>query len=313
MMSHVRKPIQSTCPCSPKVADEAGTPVANATVRGGGWIPDRSENSEFSSATDTNGVAVVDARTAMDIGGEITKDGFYRSDFYKMFGDKGPTAIKDGYWQPRGNTNTVVLKRIRNPIPMYAKRVNTRVPVLDTPIGYDLEKGAWVGPHGNGVVSDIVVTVHGQYVDNVNRDIQMSLEFPSRGAGVITNTVPIHNEAPMGSTLVSDHEAPSDGYQPSYAYTQRMRPKLKDRTNMTPRFGQIAYFRVRTEVDDKGQVKKAWYGKMYGDLHCAFDSDKRICVNFTFYLNPDGTRNVEFDPERNLLTGLKSLEQVDRP
>ena len=39
---------------------------------------------------------------------------------------------------------------------------------------------------------------------------------------------------------------------------------------------------------------KAWYGKIYGDF---FD--------MVYYLNPDGTRNVEFDPKRNLFKSAK--------
>ncbi len=304
------------------VRDEDGRPVTNATVRGGAWWPERETDKEgkmpgrsFRALTDTNGCAKVDVIVYSDVNVAVEKDEYYVSrdtyDFY--LSEAHRMKLEGGRWLPWPAIKAVTLKRIRNPIPMYAKRVNAPVPILDVPVGYDLEKGDWVSPHGKGVVSDLVVTVSGQYVDNANRDIQMSLEFPSPSAGIITNVVPTHNEAPMGSTLVSDHEAPFDGYQASYTYTQRMRPKLSDRINMTPRFGQIAYFRVRTEVDDKGQVKKAWFGKMYGDLYSAFDFDKRICIMFTYYLNPDGTRNVEFDPTRNLLTGLKSLEQVDRP
>lgn len=301
-----------------RVVDEISIPVEGCSVYCAAWGPDSlrltpttKTYDEARGTTDSNGVSRLALAVYVDMRSQISKDGFYPTEMHFDFA--GSSKIINGKWQPWGATNTVVLKRIRNPIPMYAKRVNAPVPVLDAPVGYDLEKGAWVAPHGKGVVSDLVVTVSGQYVDNVNRDIQMSLEFPSRGAGIITNTVPIHNEAPMGSTLVSDHEAPSEGYQSSYTYTQRMRAKMSDRLNMTPRFGQIACLRVRTELDDKGQVRKAWYGKIYGDLYCAFDFDKHICVNFTYYLNPDGTRNIEFDPARNLLTGLKSLEQVDRP
>ncbi|MFO7534397.1 MAG: hypothetical protein R6X19_01710 [Kiritimatiellia bacterium] len=304
------------------VADEDLKPVTNATVRGGAWWPERETGKDgvmagrsFRALTDTNGCATVHVIVYSDVKSTVEKDGYYTSrDTYDFYLSKEHSMKLDaGQWLPRPSVKTVTLKRILNPIPMYARRVNAPVPALDTPVGYDLEKGDWVSPHGKGVVSDLVVTASGRYVDNVNRDIQMVLHFPLPGAGIITNIVPIHNEMPIGSQLVSDHTAPAEGYRASYEYSQRMRPKLSDRVNMTPRFGQIAYFRVRTELDDKGQVKKAWHGKMYGDLYSAFDFDKRICLIFTYYLNPDGTRNVEFDLTRNLLTDLKSLEQVNRP
>lgn len=301
-----------------RVVDDLENLVEGSAVYAAAWGPDSlrltpttKTYDEEESYSDSIGLARIGITIYVDMRVKITKEDYYSTEMY--YDIAANNELVNGRWQPWGATNTVILKRIRNPIPMYAKRVSTPVPVLNAPVGYDLEKGDWVEPHGRGRVPDLLVTVNGQYVDPFNRDLHMSLEFPSPRAGIMTNGVPTHNELPMGSILVSDHLAPVDGYHPSYAYTRRMSPKLSERINMTPRFGQIAYFRVRTEVDDQGQVKKAWYGKMYGDLYCAFDFDKRICLNFTYYLNPDGTQNVEFDPSRNLFSGLKSLEQVDRP
>jgi hypothetical protein len=56
-------------------------------------------------------------------------------------------------------------------------------------------------------------------------------------------------------------------------------------------------------LDEKGNVKSANYGKIYGDF-----------MNFRYCFNPEvNSRNVEFDPKQNLLKGLKSTEQVDAP
>ena len=63
------------------------------------------------------------------------------------------------------------------------------------------------------------------------------------------------------------------------------------------------FFRVRTVLDEEGNVKSALYGKIYGDF-----------MQFRYYLNPTlNDRNVEFDPEHNLLEGLKSTEKVMEP
>ncbi len=56
-------------------------------------------------------------------------------------------------------------------------------------------------------------------------------------------------------------------------------------------------------LDEHGNVKSALYGKIYGDF-----------MQFVYYLNPGANdRNVEFDPKHNLLTGLRSSEEVTRP
>lgn len=53
---------------------------------------------------------------------------------------------------------------------------------------------------------------------------------------------------------------------------------------------QCLYLRVRTTTNTQGAVSSAWYGKIYGNMQ----------GEFTYFLNPDGTRNVEFDFHRNL-------------
>ena len=63
------------------------------------------------------------------------------------------------------------------------------------------------------------------------------------------------------------------------------------------------YFRVRTKLDESGNVVSARYGKIYGDL-----------AQFTYYFNPTpNDRNVEFDLKQNLMTNLKPNEGVSQP
>jgi hypothetical protein len=63
------------------------------------------------------------------------------------------------------------------------------------------------------------------------------------------------------------------------------------------------YFRVRTKLDENGNVVSARYGKIYGDF-----------MQFSYYLNPTpNDRNVEFDPKQNLITSLKFDEGVSQP
>lgn len=306
-----------------RVVDDANNPVQNARIRGGAWWPTETKaflssiwnKKEFDTLTSPDGKATVDVTAYVDVRFNVTKEGYYRHEgtYDLLSSGDNQMSLVSGRWQPWPANKGVVLKRVKNPVPMYAKRVDALVPVQDASIGFDLEAGDWVAPHGRGTVADLELIVSGRYEDNMHRDVQMTVRFPSPKAGIVTDQVPVYKEIPVGSTLVSMHEAPAEGYLSSYSYAHRMRPALSDRVNVTPRRGQIAYFRVRTVLDDTGEIEQAWYGKVYGDLYCTFDSDKRIRIRFTYYLNPDGTRNVEFEPSRNLLVGLRSLEQVDRP
>ncbi len=51
------------------------------------------------------------------------------------------------------------------------------------------------------------------------------------------------------------------------------------------------------------RIVTGWYGKIYGDLRAVMFEPDRISVRFVYFLNPDGTRNVEHDPERFLTPG----------
>ena len=74
-------------------------------------------------------------------------------------------------------------------------------------------------------------------------------------------------------------------------------------------------FRIRTVLDDMGNIVSARYGKIYGPIEYGeSDTNPGGKVRFTYYLNPTpNDRNVEFDPERNLFTDLKSSEEVWKP
>ena len=75
-------------------------------------------------------------------------------------------------------------------------------------------------------------------------------------------------------------------------------------------------FRTRGITDEKGNLKSAHYGKIYGPLKHGINSNDRegAGVIITYYFNPTpNDRNLEFDGTNNLLKGLSSLEQVYTP
>lgn len=181
---------------------------------------------------------------------------------------------------------------------MYAKRLNTHVPALDKPVGFDLTAGDWVGPYGNGAHSDILFTGHFDKRGDGESDFTLTVSFPNPGDGIQEFTVP---DAEKASALRSPHEAPADGYQSQWVQTDNRKPGKSIETNRDP--NRNYFFRVRTVLDENGNVKSALYGKIYGDF-----------MEFSYYLDPTpNDRNVEFDPSRNLLNGLPFLAQVKAP
>jgi hypothetical protein len=70
-------------------------------------------------------------------------------------------------------------------------------------------------------------------------------------------------------------------------------------------------FRVRSE-NENGTLKRAMYGKILGDIRFG-PVGENGGFEMHYYLNPDYTQNLEFDPKRNLFVNLPEGEGVGLP
>lgn len=277
-----------------KVIDEAGQPLADANADVESIKPGTSgEAVKYDGKTDTNGFFTATGRSWGRLYFNVNKNDYYLAG--KTY-DIGTTDKP--HYEPWNPTITLLLIKIGNPIPMYAKRLNTHVPDLDKPVGFDLEAGDWVAPYGIGANADILFTGHFDKRADGESDFTLTVNFPKVGDGIQEFKVP---EADKGSGLRSPHEAPTNGYQSQWVQTDNRKPGKPVETNRDP--NRNYFFRVRTELDDKGNVKSALYGKIYGDF-----------MEFSYYLNPTpNDRNLEFNPKQNLSKDLKLLEGVNAP
>lgn len=280
-----------------KVVDETGRPVPSAEVQiifsaaspQGEPIPDK-----ITGLTSTNGVflaAHTDRSVQLDF--IARKSGYYPFTVQHFFGYSEEDKPD---WSP---APTLILKRIRNPIPMYARTVSYFMPTNAQPVGFDLARGDWVVPYGKGKTKDIVFVTHFERRSDEDYDYKLTVSFSNRGDGI--QGFELSQPIGQGSALRSPHEAPESGYEPQLVKVDSVRP---GHTANNPWNEKTNYlFRVRTVFDENGHVKSALYGKIYGDFN-----------RFRYYLNPaPNDRNIEFDPKRNLLKGLKGTEQVREP
>ena len=295
-----------------RVIEESGNPISGATVgasfpqRYGAGAPYQGEQKE--AKTDQDGVAELKARTASVVSYGAFLQGYYRTanlkvDFMRMQREGQPLKVE----------RDVLLKKVMNPIPMYARHFNNKVPVINSAIGYDLIVADWVPPYGKGTVTDIFFNLSGTISSTTDYAATMTITFPNKGDGIIPFQAPKFS----GSELRSNHLAPSDGYQGTKTINRSRKPEQmsKDWINETRADGNY-YFRVRTVLDKNGNIISALYGKIYGDFEFWIGYGKQTS-SFraeSYYLNPTANdRNVEFDPNRNLFTNLKSDEQVAAP
>jgi hypothetical protein len=283
-----------------KVIGEDGNPIAGADVDVSYDVPAKPDEGskrygEVKGITDDNGMFIAShTDSSWDLGVAVEKAGYYKSHIgYQFYYDE----------KRRQPSFTLILKKIGMPIPMYAKRLNTHVPALDKAVGFDLMAGDWVSPYGRGVNSDILFTGHFNKGANGESDFTLTVSFPNPGDGIQEFDAPaLIQDAKTGqSDLRSSHEAPMDDYQSQWVQTDNRKPGQPVETNRNSNHNY--YFRVRTVLDENGNVKSALYGKIYGDF-----------MEFAYYLNPTpNDRNVEFDPKQNLFDGLSFDTQVKTP
>jgi hypothetical protein len=216
-----------------------------------------------------------------------------------------PFTYDQARWNP---TQTIVLKKIGKPIAMYAKQARIEVPELEKSIGFDLMEGDWVAPYGHGKQSDFIFQAQRRFASWQDFDSSFQLSFSHPNDGLVPVVVPLN----QGSILRMSALAPEDGY------VTKLSEQLSDNPSKgwekSEKKDRNYYFRVRTAIDDRGNIVSAHYGKIYGDFKIDAINSKTLLIFFQYYINPNpNSQNVEFDPKQNLFQGLKFDEVVKAP
>lgn len=275
-----------------KVTDDDGKPVANAKT-----IVYYMLTNSIVASTDTNGVCVASHRDhSVDLAFQVEKSGYYmtRVDYHLGFN------YKPEKWNL---AQLIVLRKIGDPIPMYAKKQELRFPKLDETVGFDLTAGDWVTPYGKGFHTDMLLKAHRKIVNDREFNADLTVTFPNTGDGIVVAP----SEPDIGSEFKTSRTASQNGYQPEldlhYSGTE------------TPQSVFGYFIRVRTQLDQDGRVKSALYGKIRGNFRFyAGTIAPTSGMGFDYYLNPTpNDRNVEFNPQKDLIKDLKPLEEVKEP
>jgi len=256
-----------------------------------------------SGKTDANGLFVAEEKAGFEVHYGASAPNYYRS--LGRFDFKTEKAGKYLPWNP---TFEVVLKKIINPIPMYARRAQVETPVSDQPVGFDLVESDWVAPYGKGKLSDFIFTLQRRFDSRRNYESIVTLSFSNQGDGLHAVEAP----AEYGSELKLPHTAPDTGYAPQKVCRIGAAPGRSNYEDVQTSRNYL--FRVRTIFDERGQPASGLYGKIDGDIRLDSINSKTCILLFTYYLNPTpNDRNLEFDPKRNLSTNLKDEERVTAP
>ena len=277
-----------------RIIDSRGAPVPEADIQMAFFPQDSYETAKITKGlTDKDGLFVASGKTVDDISFTAMKTNYYVTSRKFHFYWRGTECVKDGHWQPWNPTLEVVLKEKRKPIPMIAKKVESKFPNAVPSMGFDFLVGDWVAPHGKGVTADMLYIYEEDRTDKNNVDLKLTLAFPGSGNGCYMR------KKEKFSTLMSDYEARLDNYSSnivSRVYKQNGAYVYEDQITDD----DYLVYRVRSSCDEKGNVVSAHYGKIYGPLEAPRDLSRIIKV--VSYFNPTpNDRNLEFDGKNNLL------------
>lgn len=300
-----------------RATDDTQKPVSGVTA-GLGWskvvmlgtVPNIQPVGD-QGKTDENGFYTSSGGAMPFVEYNLQKEGFYNS-----YGKYKFTEIKDNQSLPWNPTVDVALRPVVNPIAMYAKRYFEIVlPVSE--VGYDLIKGDFVAPHGQGEVADCVLSATGmQEGEHGKVGKRIRIDGAITFLGDFNGIEPIlSGDLTLESVFIWPRYAPRQGYeQKSYAYHYssevkaahgKSRPVVNRIETRTPDVTHF-FFRIRSEKNPDGSFKSALYGKMPAPESFALftprgSKDKKLKTTlFSFYVNPTrNDLNMEYNAKDN--------------
>lgn len=325
-----------------KVVDsETGQAIPGMKVHGGfknisrGWGIAAEDNSD-EGVTDAQGFCRLSGRTEAGHACCIVRknEGYYNSGWYS-FDYAERSILRLGRWIPDNMIVTVRLDRVVNPIPLWVKSAckeyrkrdiknytvwkkrqglsaTNDVPVIkNISFSFDMVKGEWLPPHGNGEYEDIRFTFNesvlgwrkgrgydGTYL-NKKYKVIASISMPGEGNGVAE--IPANEGAgiKIRTATLNDFINNSSRWKGWFGGGDGQKTDCDKNRNLA--------FRIRTKYDASGNIESAYYGKIYGDINIK-DVEG---VKFLYYLNPTpNDRNLEWDMKNNL---CPTQERIHNP
>jgi len=286
-----------------RIVDHHGKPIEDAKVRITLYRRSRLTGNRktvvLHELSDENGLVKIQGKTTAKFILWVRKDGYYETGYHYALNDHPQPLLEDGRWLPWDSTVDVLLKPKLNPVSMYIKSIERKeIPLFGKPVGYDLEVADWVAPFGKGKVTDLSFTFTGYLEDYWTGGSELVVSASGPGAGIQIL------KKDMVSDFKSVYQAPLDGYEKQIQFYEEQtkeegfirRKQLED--------DEYLVFRTRTKVDEDGNLVEACYGKIYpplefGPFQMNHEKSKGK-IDFRFYFNPHGTRNLEHVWDKNL-------------
>lgn len=306
---------------------ETGAPLAGVKVQGefevnngwAGWKSSARPN-EVTAVTDTNGCCRLRGETNWGTAYAFVKDpppGYYpnrKSVKYKTNGKK-----KFGHWLPKVVNGTIPLQKIGRRIPLAEreprlwlnekKKTGPKEPEdgYKVTAAYDLFEDDWLPPHGQGKVADLVFTdeyhllgvethvVRGKSETRKSYAWRHTVHVPGKGNGIRPMhpdpLLPIRLRTGVDEELAGSlsRERRCEVSFDGEAWHEKCTGEIQD-------VDVVYALRLRSEFDESGRLKKAYYARIDGplDVQPECPEEDIMWIAFRGYLNPlANDRNLE--------------------
>ena len=259
--------------------------------------------------TDMNGKCEAVGNSLHEMTVVARKDGYYES---RETLHNSKVDRQKGQWVPYELEVNIVMRKIINPVPMYAwsMHLNSYPVKTNEWAGYDMLRAEWMPPHGNGKTED--VRFHVWRSTNGYDRTQPSQILTARFMGEKNGVCGIDDHLISAqSWLKFPYNAPRDGYTEEEFRVER-RLALYEFETKTNTGTTNCFFRIRSKTDKDGNFIEGLYGKFRGPLEV--DGGKNIRIKMIYYVNPTpNDLNMEFDPKKNLINKMEVVKAVSFP
>lgn len=271
------------------VLDESGVPIGGAFVEAS-----RNAPGNATGRTDDKGQLVLELTREASLHMHVSRDGYYTTGGELWTG--GMYKDSNGKLVARvlPEAFTVTLKKVIDPVDLIRVQYRGHLPNPGKPVGFDMERGDWVEPHGRGQVSDLLFYLNSPQAGAASRYPSLDIVFPNNGDGIQLFMAARPFSMEFGSNLAPPHTAPLDGYRPvlSLEYGAPTTRMQNDK--------RINYIvRTRSRADAAGVIRQACYGWIEGEIMFDPRNPQAVQVVFTSYFNPDP------DPQKRSLEYLR--------
>lgn len=288
-----------------RVVDQNGIAVAGAKIWGGFSANSSKDSILVDGVTNTNGEFTAQGSCNEFLRVDVTKEGYYHTEakinFWRSSSDP---IVLDGKWQPYGETRTVVLKKIRNPIQIGEfGRCSIKIPVYDEWVGFDLERRMWVPPYGGGRFSDVLLKF-GRTLVHKQTDYKMTMDVsftnnPFAGCYEMKKEEFSERKTAYNAIMTAN-------FCPALSYVQERHPGSPRNDNRLDKDSYLV-FRTRTQIDEDGKLVSAHYGVISGRWSFF---DTLLCGGYLFNPTPNDTNLEDAETARKSRLGYR--QRVER-